>query len=173
MSDTPTESRVNKIKEATLNTQEAEKSLFQKKYISNDDIKLSSFSDNEEDDFVKITLKYNDCFLTTKIKNSVFKEYKLLNRTNIIDIISKKNLSVKGILFYNTKFFVEKYTENNVYKMEISSSLSHSSMNVSFNELLTITFTEITDTLLIINERLKYLDNNKGDSYSIYDFFIA
>ena len=172
MTDT-SDSRVNKIKEATSKNVET-KSIVpcQKKVINNNDIKLSSYSCNEEDDFLEITLKYNDCFLTTKIQDYVFKEYKLINKTNIVDIVSRKSLVIKGILFYDIALYSEKYSDNVVYKMTLYSSLKHSPMNISIYESLNINFTKMTDKLSIMNERLKNFEN-KEEYNSIYDFFIA
>lgn len=172
MTDT-SDIRVNKIKEATSKSVETQSIVpCQKKVINIDDIKLSSYSCNEEDDFLEITLKYNDCFLTTKVQDYVFKEYKLINKTNIVDIVSRKNLVIKGMLFYNIAFYVEKYSDYVVYKMDIYSVIKHSPMNISIYESLNIHFTKMTDKLSIMNERLKNFEN-KEEYNSIYDFFIA
>lgn len=173
--------RTNKIKEASSKNTILEseptnsnKSLIQKKILSIDNLMLSSYYYDEEDDSLQITLLYNDTFLTTNIKDFVFKEYKLINKNNIVDIIYGKNLAIKGLLFYSIRFYLEKYMDNSVvYKMEILSSIVHNKMEISFNEILTLSFTKMTDSSSIMNERLKLVQNNNLRSYSIYDFFIA
>lgn len=163
--------RQNKIKEAVKSESIIynESDDISKLSISSDEYKLSS----TEDEF-KYIIKYNDIFLVCELTESHFGSNILINKKNLVNILSSKKLLIENSISYSTNLYVEKSSTNNNYVMVVIASLINKDMSISHYEKIYLHFTKIHDQLTILNERLKSFESKKDSKYgSLYDFFMS